>query len=134
MVTDRQLQQLAENKHQRATYKPLIKLIDPIQNRLTKSHGRTLRTAQEVWLNAIGPELTGLAFPSALRGGILIVSVTEPAVKFTIEQIHRAALLEQLRAELGKKVLDIKCVLPPRGSNEWAKTTSDTYRGPTGRT
>lgn len=111
MVTDQQLRQLAENRQRRATYTSLSELVDCTARHLNQSDHRRLKKAQELWLEVVEPELSALAFPSALRNGVLVVSVAEPAAKFTIEQIYRTPLLEQLRSVLGRSVRDIKCVL-----------------------
>jgi len=70
-----------------------------------------------IWADVVGPDLSDLAFPYALHSDILVISVTSPAVKFTVEQIYRQAILEQIREQTGKRIREIKCTLTTNRSH-----------------
>lgn len=111
MPNDRQLQWTAENRRYRARWEPIGTAADQVTHHLTHSRKDKLKAVQAAWAKGPGAEFLGLAFPSALRDGILEISVTTAAVIFAIEQERRAALLDALRSELGVHVRDIRCVV-----------------------
>ena len=112
MASDRQLEWIRDNRQYRQRHQPIGALVWDLARHAAKGTGQ-LESAQALWDEEIGAGFHGLAFPSALCGGILEISVTTPAAKFAIEQEHRNVLLEQFRSQLGSCVQDIRCVLQP---------------------
>jgi predicted nucleic acid-binding Zn ribbon protein len=111
MYNDKRLHQLWLNVQYRQRYRALGEIIGPFREKLSDTRNKHLTEISEIWTDLVGPDLADLAFPCALRADILIVSVASPAVKFTIEQIYRQAILDQIRDQTGKRLKDIKCTL-----------------------
>jgi len=115
MVTDHQLRRLALNRTTPQRYLPLGRVLDKTHQKLTANSDHKLQAARNLWSELISPELASYTFPLALRNGVLVVSAQTAAAKFTIEQIHGPALLEELRSSVGKSVRGIRCIVqaPP---------------------
>jgi len=111
MYTDKRLHQLWLNIRRPRRYQPVGELLSPLRNQLSDPRKRGLDRIHAAWPEIVGPDLADLAFPSALQSDILIISVASPAVKFTVEQIYRSAILTQVREVAGKRIRDIKCTL-----------------------
>ena len=111
MYTDKRLHQLWMNCQYRQRYQPVGELIVPLREKLSDNKDKQLAQINAIWTEIVGTDLADLAFPYALHSDILIISVTSPAVKFTVEQIYRQAILEQIREQTGKRIREIKCTL-----------------------
>jgi hypothetical protein len=81
-----------------------------IQKDLTGRRSKKLSGIAAVWNDALGDDLANLAFPYELQSDILKVSVSSPSVRFTIEQLLKQAIIEQLNELSGSKIRDIKCI------------------------
>jgi len=92
-------------------HQPLGEIIAPIRDGLTRTPNKQLARISDLWVEIVGSDIADLAFPLALQCDILIVSVASPAVKFTMDQIYRQAIIDQVRDQTGKRIKDIKCVL-----------------------
>lgn len=117
MYNDKRLHQLWLNVQYQQRYQPLGDIIAPLREKIADTRNKHLLQISEIWSEMVGPDICDLAFPYALRSDILVVSVASPAVKFTIEQIYRQAILEQVRDLTGKRLKDIKCTLTTGRSN-----------------
>jgi hypothetical protein len=117
MYTDKRLHQLWMNCQYRQRYQPVSELIVPFREKLSDRKNKQLAQINSIWTDIVGPDLADLAFPYALNSDILIISVASSAVKFTVEQIYRQAILEQIREQTGKRIREIKCTLNPSRSH-----------------
>jgi predicted nucleic acid-binding Zn ribbon protein len=111
MYNDKRLRQLWLNVQRPLRYQPLGELVAPIRDKFSTTRNTHLAKIGNIWHELVGPDLADLCFPFALQSDILIVSVASPAVKFTIEQIYRQSLLDQVREQTGKRLNGIKCIL-----------------------
>ncbi len=111
MYTDKRLHQLWMNCQYRQRSQPIGEMIIPLREKLTNTKDKQLAQINAVWVDIVGADLADLAFPYALQSDILIISVASPAVKFTVEQIYRQPILDQLREQTGKRIREIKCTL-----------------------
>jgi len=82
-----------------------------LREKLSDTRNKHLTQISAVWAEIVGPDLADLAFPYALQTDILNVSVASPAVKFTIEQVYRQTILDQVRELTGKRLREVKCTL-----------------------
>ncbi len=111
MYNDKRLHQLWINVQRPLRYQPLGELIDPIRDKFCSKKDTHLTRIGALWPELVGPDLVDLCFPFGMQSDILIVSVASPAVKFTIEQLYRQSLLDQIREQTGKRLKGIKCLL-----------------------
>ena len=111
MYNDKRLHQLWLNCQYRQRYQPLGEIVAPLRTKFADSRNKHLAMINAIWADLVGPDLADIAFPYKINADILIVSVTSAAVKFTVEQIYRQAILEQIREQTGKRIKDIKCTL-----------------------
>lgn len=62
------------------------------------------RIADE-WESLTGAFIAKHSRPIALRRGVVIVAVTQAAVRYDLERRHRGSILERLRARFGEDVI-----------------------------
>ncbi|MFA5865190.1 MAG: DciA family protein [Phycisphaerae bacterium] len=117
MYNDKRLHQLWLNCQYRQRYQPLGEIIAPLRTKLKDNRNKHLSQINAIWADIVGVDLADLAFPYDVHSGILIVSVASPAVKFTIEQIYRQAILDQVCEQTGKRLKDMKCTLSTNRAN-----------------
>lgn len=53
------------------------------------------------WSSIVGPFLSQHSFPESLLRGTLTVRVTQPTVRFELERMWKARVLEKLQARFG---------------------------------
>jgi len=111
MYNDKRLHQLWLNVQYRQRYQPVGEIITPMREKLTDTRNKCLTQINAIWTDIVGSDLADLAFPYTLQTDTLMVSVASPAVKFTIEQVYRQTILDQVREQTGKRLRDIKCTL-----------------------
>jgi predicted nucleic acid-binding Zn ribbon protein len=63
-----------------------------------------IRIADE-WESLTGAFIARHSRPVALRRGVLIVAVTQAAVRYDLERRHKESILERLRARFGQDVI-----------------------------
>jgi predicted nucleic acid-binding Zn ribbon protein len=111
MYNDKRLHQMWINVQRPLRYQPLGELINPIQDKICAKKDNHLTRIGSLWPELVGSDLADLCFPFAIQSDILIVSVASPAVKFTIEQMYRQSLLDQIKEQTGKRLKGVKCLL-----------------------
>jgi predicted nucleic acid-binding Zn ribbon protein len=88
--------------------RPIADLVPEAMNRLRM---RTTFTEEEIcaaWEEIVGPVLAPHTHPSGLRRGVLLVSVVQPTVHYTIQGMKKM-LLERLQERFGAvRVQDLR--------------------------
>jgi len=59
----------------------------------------------EAWSNIVGDFIAAHSAPVALREGILIVRVLQPALHYELEQVSKIDILRKLKRRFGAKVI-----------------------------
>ncbi len=68
------------------------------------SEGIDEQRLKDVWSLVAGPFVSQHTVPESIRGGVLVLRVLQPAMKFHLQQMS-AKLLENLRRELGEGIV-----------------------------
>ncbi len=59
----------------------------------------------EAWSGIVGPFIAAHSAPVAMRDGVLIVRVLQPALHYELEQISKPQILKKLKQRFGTKVV-----------------------------
>ena len=86
------------NIHQPGEY------LDQLLKSVGVSEGVNEQRLKEVWNKVAGDFVAQHTVPESIRGGVLVLRVVQPAMKFHLQQMS-GKLLENLHRELGKGVV-----------------------------
>lgn len=59
----------------------------------------------DAWESIVGPSNATLTRPVSLRKGELVVAVSQPALKYTLERFHAATILTMLQDRFGRETV-----------------------------
>ena len=60
---------------------------------------------KQAWASVVGPFLAAQTEPVSLRRGVLMIRVVQPAIRYSLEQGMKNALLKRVQAELGSQLV-----------------------------
>ena len=88
----------ARNIHQPGEY------LDELLKVIGLSEGIDEQRLKDVWSLVAGPFVSQHTVPESIRGGVLVLRVLQPTMKFHLQQMS-GKLLENLRRELGDGIV-----------------------------
>ena len=88
----------ARNIHQPGEY------LDQLLKTIGVSEGVDEQRLKDVWSKVAGQFVAQHTVPESIRGGVLVLRVLQPTMKFHLQQM-RGKLLENLHRELGKGIV-----------------------------
>ncbi|MEJ6573341.1 MAG: DUF721 domain-containing protein [Akkermansiaceae bacterium] len=88
----------ARNIHQPGEY------LDQLLKTIGVSEGVDEQRLKDVWSTVAGAFVAQHTTPESIRGGVLVLRVLQPAMKFHLQQMS-GKLLENLHRELGKGIV-----------------------------
>lgn len=71
--------------------------------RLGLSERLNEQEVQNAWLEIVGDFLAGQSTPVSLRGGVLIVQVVQPTVRYELDRSWKPDVLKKLQARFGAR-------------------------------
>ena len=78
--------------------------LDALLKSLGVAEGIDEQRLRDVWSSIAGEFVSQHTVPESIRGGVLVLRVLQPTMKFHLEQM-RGKLLENLHRELGKSTV-----------------------------
>lgn len=82
--------------------KTLVDLLQPHLERLGLRDQVAESQILDSWESVVGPANAAFSRPVSLRKGELIVAVSQPALKYTLERFHAGFILTQLQERFGR--------------------------------
>lgn len=85
-----------------ARLSPLRKLLETLLPKLGLSERLSENQILAAWQEIVGEFLATHSRPASLKGGLLIVQVLQPSVRYELERNWKAIILQKLQLRFGK--------------------------------